>query len=71
MEDIKHQGLASFNPNKGSYPVFRNVKDYNAKGDGVTDDTAAINNAIKAGNRCGPATCTTSTITPAIVSLSL
>lgn len=49
MEDIKHQGLASFNPNKGSYPVFRNVKDYNAKGDGVTDDTAAINNAIKAG----------------------
>jgi glucan 1,3-beta-glucosidase len=38
-------------------------------GDGVTDDTDAINNAITSGGRCGPGTCGSSTITPAIVSL--
>jgi len=33
MEEIRHQGVASFNPDK-SYQVFRNVKDFGAKGDG-------------------------------------
>ena len=33
MENIRHQGLAPFNPDK-SYVVFRNVKDFGAKGDG-------------------------------------
>jgi hypothetical protein len=31
LEDLKHQGIASFNNNK-SYQVFRNVKDFGAKG---------------------------------------
>jgi len=32
MENIRHQGLASFNPDPGSYRVFRNVKDFGARG---------------------------------------
>nr|POE69104.1 glucan 1,3-beta-glucosidase [Quercus suber] len=67
MEDIAHQGIAAFNANPGNYQVFRNVKDFGAKGDGVTDDTVAINNAIAYGGRCGPGTCNSSTVSPAVV----
>ncbi|KAL1841729.1 hypothetical protein VTJ49DRAFT_6643 [Mycothermus thermophilus] len=66
MEDIKHQGIAPFSPADG-YEVFRNVKEWGAKGDGVTDDTAAINAAISGGGRCGGHSCTGSTTTPAVV----
>jgi glucan 1,3-beta-glucosidase len=32
LADIAHQGVAAFNPNPSGYKVFRNVKDYGAKG---------------------------------------
>ncbi|KAJ7273179.1 pectin lyase fold/virulence factor [Mycena rebaudengoi] len=42
LEAIKHQGISAYNPNPQSYQVFRNVRDFGAKGDGITDDAEAI-----------------------------
>jgi len=67
MEDIKHQGIASFNANPSGYQVFRNVKDFGAKGDGNTDDTAAIQTAMSSGDRCAPGICNSTTTTPAVI----
>lgn len=67
LADITHQGVAAFNENPSGYKVFRNVKDYGAKGDGHTDDTEAINRAISDGNRASPESRQSSTTTPALV----
>jgi polygalacturonase len=39
LESMPHLGTAPY-ATAANYKVFRNVKDYGAKGDGVTDDTA-------------------------------
>ncbi|KAH7380737.1 exo-beta 1,3 glucanase-like protein [Pyrenochaeta sp. MPI-SDFR-AT-0127] len=67
MNDLSGNGKAAFNSNPSAYKVFRNVKEYGARGDGVTDDSDAINRAISDGNRCGPWVCDSSTDTPAVV----
>ncbi|KAI6371097.1 hypothetical protein MCOR25_004031 [Pyricularia grisea] len=64
LGDLPNQGVAPFAG--AGYTVRRNVRDYGARGDGVTDDTAAINAALQAGNRCGKG-CASTTTTPALV----
>ncbi|CAG8040084.1 unnamed protein product [Penicillium olsonii] len=64
MASMEQNGLSPFAPS--GYKVWRNVRDYGAVGDGVTDDTEAINKAISDGGRCG-ANCGSSTIYPATV----
>ncbi len=65
LSQIPRQGsVLPFGTN--DYQIFRNVKEFGAVGDGVTDDSAAINQTMFASGRCGQG-CDSSTTQPAIV----
>ncbi|ROT36191.1 glucan 1,3-beta-glucosidase [Sodiomyces alkalinus F11] len=61
---IEREGAAAFGTQ--GYQVFRNVKDFGAVGDGITDDTDAINRAMSSGDRCYFG-CDSQTTTPGLV----
>jgi hypothetical protein len=65
MGGIDRKGTVPWGDN-ATYAVFRNVLDYGAVGNGVTDDTKAFKSAMLDGKRCGKG-CNGSTLKNAIV----
>ncbi|KAI4674684.1 uncharacterized protein J4E84_010554 [Alternaria hordeiaustralica] len=65
MGSIDRKGTVPWGDN-ATYAVFRNVLDYGAVGNGVTDDTKAFKAAMLDGKRCGKG-CNGSTLKNAIV----
>lgn len=65
MGSLDRKGTVPWGDNS-SYVIFRNVLDYGAVGNGVTDDTKAIKLAMTDGKRCG-VKCNGSTTKNAIV----
>jgi glucan 1,3-beta-glucosidase len=54
-------------PRVSGFDCFYSEFANRTSGDGITDDTAAINLAISNGGRCAPGACASSTTSPAIV----
>ncbi|KAK0558776.1 mgpp2cl-1, protein phosphatase 2C-like protein 1 [Tilletia horrida] len=66
-ERIPHHGSSPYHPtDPSSYPIFRNVRDYGAVGDGSSLDDDAIEQAMTDGGRCGH-NCGTSTTQNAVI----
>ncbi|KAF7901060.1 hypothetical protein EAF00_003281 [Botryotinia globosa] len=73
-ETIVHQGVAPYNPQGTADQVFRNVKDFEATGNGIADDAAANNTAITYRSRYVEGIprvgCASATNSPAVVYFS-
>ncbi|KAE8213782.1 hypothetical protein CF327_g2736 [Tilletia walkeri] len=65
-ERIAHHGTSPYHPNASSYQIYRNVRDFGAKGDGITLDDDAIEKAMTDSGRCGQG-CGSSTFQQAVV----
>ncbi|KAF7967644.1 hypothetical protein HWV62_33633 [Athelia sp. TMB] len=66
LGSIDHNGASPYNSDS-TFVIYRNVKDYGAKGDGSTDDHAAIQKALTGGDKCAVSSCYGSTLYPKLV----